>query len=100
MIPLRERLKNRFLGAIIKLGKCREQEKAFEKAIECYEKGLLVDNLEEIFYDHIMLCCQNLGRKAEAIRVYNRCRDTLSGLLKIEPSHETEDIYNKILKRG
>jgi ATP/maltotriose-dependent transcriptional regulator MalT/DNA-binding SARP family transcriptional activator len=100
IIPLRERLKNRFLRAIIKLGKCREQEKAFEKTIECYEKGLAVDNLEEVFYQRIMLCCQNLGRKAEAIRVYNRCREALQTILKIEPSHETEVIYQKILNRG
>ncbi len=97
MIPLRERLKNRFLSTIIKLGKYLEQEKAFEKAIECYEKGLAVDNLEEAFYQRIMLCCQNLGRKAEAIRIYNRCRDTLNRILEIEPSHETEAIFKKIL---
>ena len=97
MIPLRERLKNRFLSTIIKLGKCREQEKAFAKAIECYEKGLAVDNLEEAFYQHIMLCCHDLGRKTEAKRVYSRCRDTLNGILQIGPSHETEAIYQKIL---
>jgi len=96
MIPLRERLKNRFLSSIIKLGKCREQEKTFEKAIECYEKGLSADNLEEVFYQRIMLCCYNLGRKAEAIRVYNRCRDTLNRILEIEPSDETEAIYQKM----
>ncbi|OQY06096.1 MAG: hypothetical protein B6I22_06220, partial [Desulfobacteraceae bacterium 4572_123] len=90
MIPLRERLKNRFLRIIIKLGKYLEQQKAFEKAIEGYEKGLTVDNLEEVFYQRIMLCCQSLGRKAEAIRVYNRCREALNRILKIEPSHETE----------
>jgi DNA-binding SARP family transcriptional activator len=100
MIPLRERLKNRFLRAIIKLGKCREQQQEFEKAIECYEKGLLVDNLIEIFYENIMLCCQNLGRTAEAIRVYNRCREVLQSILKIEPSPETETIYQRILNRG
>lgn len=100
MIPLRERLKNRFLEAIIKLGKCREQENAFKKAIECYEKGLAVDNLEEVFYQRIMLCCRDLGRKAGAIRVYNRCIEALHTILKIEPSHETETIYQKILNRG
>ena len=97
MIQLRERLKNRFLSTIIKLGKYLEQEKAFEKAIECYEKGISADNLEEVFYQRIMLCCHNLGRKAKAIRIYNRCRDTLNKFLKIEPSHETEAIYQKIL---
>ena len=100
MIPLRERLKNRFLNAIIKLGKCLEQQKAFEKAIECYEKGCAVDNLEEVFYQRIMLCCHNIGRKSEAIRIYNRCRDTLNRILKIEPSHETKAVYQKILNRG
>ena len=98
MIPLRERLKSKFLDAILKLGECWEQEEAFENAIACYEKGLAIDNLEEIFYQRLMKCFYNLGHHAEAIKVYKRCKDTLNEFLGIRPSYETEAIYKKILK--
>ncbi|MEA3223189.1 MAG: BTAD domain-containing putative transcriptional regulator [Thermodesulfobacteriota bacterium] len=98
MIPMRERLKSKFLGAITKLGKYHEQEEAFEKAIECYEKGLAVDNLEETLYQRIMLCYQNLGRHAEAAKGYHHCRHTLATVLGVDPSEETEAIYKKIRK--
>ena len=99
MIPLRERLKNRFLNAILKLGKCREEEGAFEKAIECYKNGLAADSLEEQFYQRLMLCYENLGHHAEAIKVYRLCKDTLNKVFEIGPSHKTEEIYKNILKR-
>jgi len=98
MIPLRERLKNKFLDAILKLGECWEQEKAFENAIACYEKGLAIDNLEEIFYQRLMTCFDNLGHHAEVIKVYKQCKDVLNEFLGIRPSYETEVIYKKILK--
>jgi DNA-binding SARP family transcriptional activator len=98
MIPLRERLKSKFLDAILKLGECWEQEEAFENAIACYEKGLAIDNLEEIFYQRLMKCFYNLGHHAEAIKVYKQCKDALNEFLGIRPSYETEAIYKKIVK--
>ena len=97
---MQERLKNGFLSTITKLGKDCEQEESFEKAIECYERGLTIDNLEETFYQCLMICCQNLGRHAKAAKIYHRCRDTLNEILGIGPSHETEAIYKKILASG
>jgi len=98
MIPLRERLKSKFLDAILKLGECWEQEESFENAIACYEKGLAIDNLEEIFYQRLMKCFYNLGHHAEAIKVYKQCKDVLNEFLGIRPSYETEAIYKKIVK--
>jgi len=96
MIPMRERLKGKFLSAIIKLGRYLEHKNKFEKAIACYEKGVAEDSLEEIFYQHLMMCLSNLGRNAEAIKVYHRCENILNEILAIQPSHETERIYKKI----
>jgi DNA-binding SARP family transcriptional activator len=44
-----------------------------------------------------MICYRNLGKKSEALLVYQRCRKTLSSVLEIEPSGETQAIYNAIL---
>lgn len=100
IIPTRERLKNLFLTAVTKLGMFREQEKEFEKATGYYMKGLAVDNLEESFYRRLMECYYNLGRHADAVKVYRRCRDTLATVLDVDPSEETAKIYKMIKSPG
>ena len=59
-------------------------------AIRCYEKALEVDDLVEEFYQHLMICHQQLGRRSKALAVYSRCRSVLEARLGIEPSARTE----------
>ena len=47
-----------------------------------------------------MLCDQALGRSAEAIEVYERCRASLWAGLKLSPSKETADLYEQIAELG
>jgi two-component SAPR family response regulator len=65
-ISLRERLRNKFIRSIIRLGRCLEETKKWKEAIECYKKGLEVDDLTEEFYQRLMACHQKLGQRAEA----------------------------------
>ncbi len=58
--------------------------------IECYQKALEVDDLQEEFYRRLMLSDYKIGRLSEALAVYDRCRKMLSSILGIEPSPETE----------
>jgi two-component SAPR family response regulator len=76
-----------------------EQKKEFEKATGYYMKGLTVDNLEERFYRHLMECFYNLGRHANAVKVYRRCRDILAKVLGVDPSLATEELYKRIKPR-
>lgn len=46
-----------------------------------------------------MLCYSNLGRRAEAVSVYDRCSRMLSTHVGIEPSDKTKDIYLSIFKK-
>jgi DNA-binding SARP family transcriptional activator len=39
-----------------------------------------------------------LGRRAEAVELYARCRSNLSARLGVEPSVETRQIYDKLLQ--
>jgi LuxR family maltose regulon positive regulatory protein len=99
MASARERLRNKFLRNVSKVGHHYQQAGEWEKALGCYYRGLEVDDLEEEIYQYIMLCCCRLGRKAEGVRAYKRCRDALSAGLGVEPSSETEALY-KTLRFG
>ena len=96
IISARERLKNRLLGAVKRLGLWQEQTKQFEQAMACYEKGLSIDDLEESLYRRIMTCQLHLGRRSDAARTYQRCRERLSAALNVSPSSETETLRRQI----
>lgn len=95
-VSLREELKSKFIRFIVISGHYYEQEEQWEKAVDYYQKGLEADNLTEEFYQRLMTCYLRLGRRGEAISVYQRCYKTLSSVLGIEPSPETDAIYKRI----
>jgi len=95
-ISLAEGLRRKFLRGVITLGHFWDENGKYEKALDCYERGLEVDNLAEELYKRLMVCYQRLGRKAEALSVYNRCKKTLATVLGIEPSPQTRSLYHSI----
>jgi DNA-binding SARP family transcriptional activator len=96
-ITLRERLRNRFMISIKKLGSYQENLGLWEQAISSYQKGLKVDDLAEELYQRLMICYRHLNLKSEACNIYQRCRKTLTAALGIEPSLETRAIYESLL---
>jgi len=96
--PLRERLRNRFLRELTKQGRLLMQAKQYEEAIRLTEKGLDVDSLAEELYCNLMRCYQALGRRADALSTYERCRKLLSITLGVTPSPETEALYQALRK--
>jgi DNA-binding SARP family transcriptional activator len=94
---IRERLRSKFLRCVVKLGDHWQRNGQWEKAAEYYQKGLEVDEIIEEFYQSLMIIYQRLGRRAEALSVYTRCRRALSSALGIEPSLETEVIRKSLL---
>jgi LuxR family transcriptional regulator, maltose regulon positive regulatory protein len=93
-ISLRERLSDKFLRSIETAGLHWEERKEWDKAIGCYKKGLEADDLIEEFYRRIIICYQRLGRNAEALSAYNRCKKTLTSY-GIELSSETKALLRK-----
>jgi LuxR family maltose regulon positive regulatory protein len=97
MIPLRERLRSKFLESVEKLGRYWQESGQWGKALDCYLKGLEIDDLAEGLYQSLMVCYLNLGQKAKALSAYNRYKRTLSSTIGIDPSPKTEVIYKMIL---
>ena len=92
-ISLSELLRSKFLRSIEKLGQYWQETDQWEKALECYLKGLEVDDLAEEFYQGLMNCYHRLGRIADARGVYHRYRKTFS-TLGLEPSAKIEAIIS------
>lgn len=95
-ISLRERLRSRYLRHVIGAGARWQQLGRWDRAIECYRKGLEVDDLAEQLYQNLIRCHQKLGQRSEALTVYRRCRFILSAVLGINPSPATESLYQRL----
>jgi two-component SAPR family response regulator len=91
-----ERLRSKFLRSVGRLGQYWQEAGQWEKALDCYQKGLEVENLAEEFYQGLMICRQHLGLRAEALSVYNRCKRALIQAFGIEPSSKTQALMENI----
>ncbi len=95
-----EKLRSKFLRAVVKLGQFFEEREEQEKAIECYRKGLEVDEFGEVFYQRLMLCYDVSRRKAGALSIYDRFRKKLQSVFEVDPSPNTQNIYDTLRKKS
>lgn len=95
-LPLRERLRTKFLRSLTQWGRKLIEAEEFELAIVIMEKGINVDPLAEEFYRSLMLCYQALSRRAEAIGVYQRCQKALAATAGVSPAPETIALYQAL----
>lgn len=96
---LRGRLRDRFLRAVGELARYWEMRGEWERAAECYERGIEGDELAEGLYRRLMLCYRELGRVAQAIDIYDYLRSILEAERAVEPSPETTLIYHRLVDR-
>jgi DNA-binding SARP family transcriptional activator len=92
-VSMRERLRTKYIHSLLEIGRFWESRDLWEPAIECYRKGIDVDDLVETFYQRLMVCYLNTNRLSEGMSAYRRCRQTLSIVLSLQPEPETESLY-------
>jgi two-component SAPR family response regulator len=95
-VSQRERLRTRLLRLTVISGQYHEEKGKWNAAAEIYRRGLEADKLQEELYQRLMGCCLKLGRRTEALAVYDRCRAELAAQLKIKPSTETEALFAEL----
>ena len=93
----RERLRGRFVRCVNALARFWEREGDTGRALDAYRRALDADTLAEGNYRQLMLCLRKLGRQAEAVEVYERCRKAVSAELGVEPSPETRAVFEKVI---
>lgn len=96
-VSMRERLRGKFIHALATHGEALEQAGDLEAATRLYLRGIDADVVVEAFHRALMRCYRRSGRLTEAVSAYRRLRQTLSAVLGIAPSPESEAIYREIM---
>lgn len=94
-IYYRERLKRKYVRAVMTAARYYKEMGFFDQAIALYEDGLEQDPLVEKFYQNIMRCYLSTGRQAEALSVFNRLSGVLSAA-NIRPSPRSIEIRDML----
>jgi len=92
----RERLATLFLETADRLADMLLDRERYAEAIEVCQRILAQDNCWERAYRHLMLAYNHLGDRGQVGRTYQRCRQTLRHELDVDPSPETEQLYQSL----
>lgn len=95
-VTMRERMRGKFIHALVAQTQKLEAEGSYQRAIECYLRGLDADPVIEQFYQGLMRSYTRLDRKSEAIAAYRRLKQMLSIVLSLKPSASTEKLYQSL----
>ena len=69
-----------------------------EYAVKHAKEAVVLEPYRETSYQLLMRAHAAVGNRAEALRVYERCRRLLSEELGVSPSSQTEAVYLEILR--
>ena len=78
------------------MAKSYEGAQRWQQAAGIYRRGIELDNLTESLYRGLMICHRDMGDHAEALHVYRRCRELLSIVLGVQPTAETQAVYEAL----
>lgn len=95
-VPMRERLRAKFIHRVGEEGEALEKAGRLEEAIDLYLRGLDADSIVEPFYQGLMRCYHRLDRRAEAASTFRRLKQILSVTLGLTPSAATQKLYQSI----
>jgi DNA-binding SARP family transcriptional activator len=92
----REELRGLYLELLERLSRQYEEQGALRRAIDYGKKMVQADPLLEPAYRRLMILYARQGQRAEALRVYETCRQALARELDTEPDAVTTAIFRKI----
>jgi hypothetical protein len=69
-------------------------------AAQVAREAIALEPFRESSHQRLMRCEAALGNRAEAVRVYHRCREMLRDELGVEPSPETRAQFLKLLRES
>jgi len=97
IVPLREKLRQAYGGALERLVRLLEEQRDYEAAIRAGQRLLLHDPVHEATYRYLMRLHALNEDRAGALRVYHTCTTVLRRELDVEPSAATRLAYAQIL---
>ncbi len=97
-LPVRERLRALFLNLTEQLGALLEEQGKVNEATQKYLRALEVEPVAEVMCRRVMMTYVRLGRRTEALGVYQRFTLALNKKLGVSPTSETVALYHNIAR--
>ncbi len=97
ILPLRERLRQAFAGALEQLVERLENERDLHAAIGYVQRLLQHDPLREETHRRLIRLYALSGDRAAALRAYHACATILQRELDVEPGPATREVYERLL---
>jgi DNA-binding SARP family transcriptional activator len=92
----KERSLTRYLKSSERLAKILVEQEAWEEVIELGQTILAHDDCWEGAYRLLMMAYEGQGNRAQALRTFESCKNTLSDEWGVDPMPETVEIYDSI----
>jgi len=96
----RLRLRAQFIRCLGSFGIRIEATGQWQLALDCYRRGLEVDDLAEEFYQGLMRCHARLAQPAQGMATFERLRQTLATALGIAPSSVSEGLARSLREQS
>jgi len=96
--PKRQELREKFLGLLLKMAQIYEDRGSQTKAARFYERSIQTDPVLEVGYQRLMTLYAHMGRRSEALKLYETCKKSLQAALEVEPDPLTTSLYKRILE--
>ena len=94
-----EGLRNQLASALERLSSQTSAVSEHDAAIKYARRWLKLDPLHEPAHRRLMLLYDQSGQRAAALRQYETCRQLLADDLDVDPSEETQSLYQRIRDR-
>ena len=96
-LPMRERLRGRFLRCVYTAGEHWARTAQWSVAATLYTRAIDIDPHAEELYCRLMLAYRHLDRRADALVTYRRCENTLATVYGIAPGRDTKALRDSLL---
>ena len=98
LVVEQDHYRQRFLVALDRLVVISKANGAYEDALAYARRLTNHDPLSEVAHQEVMRLYLLLGRSTKAVQQFERCRAVLSDELGTEPSTQTVDLYQRIIR--
>lgn len=92
----RSRLESLVLDMLVRLGDAELQAGEAERALAAGQRALAIDNLREDAHRVTIAALAATGRRAEALRQYDRLARTLKDSLDVEPDEDSKALIERV----
>jgi ATP/maltotriose-dependent transcriptional regulator MalT/two-component SAPR family response regulator len=100
LLPEREYLKNIYFEARLRLARYYLERKDYNRAISHLQLLAGLDSLSEEIHRLLMIAYSGLGNRSAVREQYHSLTVILKNELGINPSEETQEVYNRLYQAG